>query len=300
MYIVRPRLLLLCLLASLLSHLACSNGRTEPSRSERLTDAAGTPGVVLGITTGKGTFHRKAQGVRVQGKEQAVTVDDVWAIGSVTKSMTAALAATLVERGQLSWTDRVVKVVPGLAGALPAYQDVTLEDLLAHRGGILQDDDFFCVQATLPPLQGDIHTMRVQITQWALRQPPRHAPRTTGHYSNLGYVVAAAMMEEVMGEPWEQAVFSRLLAPLGIQAGLGRPAEGGGPQPWGHEMEGAAWQPQDPERPLSILEQVALPAGVNLNMRLESALAWTRVHLRGLQGHDSPVLKAETLTSSPP
>jgi hypothetical protein len=45
-----------------------------------------------------------AAGARAVGSDAAVTVDDQWHIGSLTKAMTATLAAVLVERGTLDWS----------------------------------------------------------------------------------------------------------------------------------------------------------------------------------------------------
>ncbi|MBJ7457050.1 MAG: beta-lactamase family protein, partial [Thermoleophilia bacterium] len=51
-------------------------------------------------------------------------------------------------------------------------------------------------------------------------------------YSNLGYVLAGAVIERITGTAWEEAVLRLLLAPLGVRsAGFGAPA---GDQPWGH------------------------------------------------------------------
>ena len=67
---------------------------------------------------------------------EAVTANDTFHIGSVTKSMTAIVAAMLVERGKISWTTTIGDSFSDLGDRLhPGYRPVTLEPLLAHRSG---------------------------------------------------------------------------------------------------------------------------------------------------------------------
>lgn len=76
-------------------------------------------------------------GVRRIGGDDPIRATDFFQIGSTTKAMTAAVAARLVERGQIAWTTTLAEALPDLAeGMLPAYRVVTLEQLLNHRGGV--------------------------------------------------------------------------------------------------------------------------------------------------------------------
>src|SRR4051812_38828906 len=58
-----------------------------------------------------------ATGVRKYGEDEEVTVDDAWHLGSCTKSMTAPLAAMLVEQQKIPWTSTVGDVFPELRAA---------------------------------------------------------------------------------------------------------------------------------------------------------------------------------------
>src|ERR1700677_64408 len=51
-------------------------------------------------------------GVRKMGSDIPVTDDDQWHIGSCTKSMTATLAAMLVQEGKLKWDTTVGDIFP--------------------------------------------------------------------------------------------------------------------------------------------------------------------------------------------
>src|ERR1035438_6962503 len=80
---------------------------------------------------------RAALGVRKLGESAPVTTNDVFHIGSCTKSMTATLAAMLIEDGKLRWETTIADVYPELKGKLDKqYESVTVGQLLQHRGGV--------------------------------------------------------------------------------------------------------------------------------------------------------------------
>ena len=83
---------------------------------------------------------RAAVGVRKWGDPTPVTTNDVFHIGSCTKSMTATLTAILIEEGKLRWDTTIAEVFPELKGKMDKqYETVTVEQLLHHRGGVPGD-----------------------------------------------------------------------------------------------------------------------------------------------------------------
>src|SRR5437667_12007161 len=75
-------------------------------------------------------------GVRKRGTSAKVTDNDHWHLGSDTKAMTATLIAMLVEEKKLKWYDTIGERFPELRNEMnAAYRDVTLQQLLCHRGG---------------------------------------------------------------------------------------------------------------------------------------------------------------------
>ena len=80
---------------------------------------------------------QEAVGVRKWGDPTPVTTNDIFHIGSDTKSMTATLAAMLIEEGKLNWNTTIADVFPELKGKMDKqYETVTVEQLLTHRGGV--------------------------------------------------------------------------------------------------------------------------------------------------------------------
>jgi CubicO group peptidase (beta-lactamase class C family) len=181
-----------------------------------------------------------------------------------------SVAGVLVEAGTIKWATTLSEVFPELLPEMRAeYRAVTLEQLLAHRGGILpltQPDQL----AMVPPLSTDELEARVQLTAWLLKQPSASTPGESTTYSNAGYAIAAAMLERKTGQTYARLLADQVLRPLNIIPLFDWPAAGGAAQPWGHE---------------SI-------AG-NLSLNVGDYAAFIQTHLRGLRGM-SGLLKANT------
>jgi CubicO group peptidase (beta-lactamase class C family) len=282
-----------CLLLSLL---ACGGGQSSvstPPPTNSYLAQIGTPAVAIGVAGGQAARHQEVSGLRIQGRPEMASLTDLWHLGSDVKAMTASLAAVLVEHGQLSWTTKVKDVFPNLTGTLSVYDAVTLEQLLSHRAGTLPMENQSDWLA-LPAFTGTLPEQRVEFTQWLLQQSPVAPPGTTYVYSNGGYVLAAAMIEQVLGQAWEQAIFDKLLTPLGLHAKIGWPGQADTHQPWGHLWSGSQWIPNDPSDPANAFPPILNPAG-NLSMTLGDFLTWAQINLRGLQGVDCAVLTASSI-----
>jgi D-alanyl-D-alanine carboxypeptidase len=128
-----------------------------------------------------------------------------------------------------------------------------------------------------------IREQRTQVAATALARPPRRPGRFL--YSNLGYIVIGAAIERITDPPFEAAVATHVLEPLGItSSGFGPPRE-----LWGHggrmlalgplgifDLGGGA--PADPERVESDNLAVLSPAG-RLHLTLEDWAKFQRVFL---------------------
>src|ERR1700747_2778364 len=79
------------------------------------SDAKEIPGVVALAASGSEVIYEGAFGKRDLGKDQAMTVDSVFWIASMTKAVTSAAAMQLVEQGKLSLDEPIGKLLPALA-----------------------------------------------------------------------------------------------------------------------------------------------------------------------------------------
>lgn len=265
---------------------ACATDQTGPGHpppataidSVLLEARAGTgiPGLAAIVVRADTIEAIGAIGVRRRGRHDAVTTADRFHIGSNVKAMTATMIATLVEDGALAWDTRPVDVFPELAATMdPAYQGVTLTQLLSHRAGIEPLLDF----SQVPTIPGTPSEQRYAGTALLLSLPPA-GPVGDFLYSNGGYGVAAAMAERVTGQPWEQLMTTRLMAPLGITPVFGWPAAGHQAQPWGH-LPGS-FTPVNPDAAPDMPDAID-PAG-EMALSLTDYARFVQLHLRGLTG----------------
>ena len=196
------------------------------------------PALAAAAVRGEELIAIGATGIREHGKSEPVTIDDLWHIGSCTKSMTATLAAMLVEEGKLKWDSTIASVLPAMrAKMVPDWREVTLEQLLRHRGGAPGNAprDLW---AEAYKARGKPTAQRIDFVRGLLARAPEAAPGTEYIYSNQGYAIAGAMIEQVTGAAWEDLMQRRLFAPLGMKgAGFGPPGSAGRvDQPRAHVM----------------------------------------------------------------
>ncbi|HRI12107.1 MAG TPA: serine hydrolase domain-containing protein [Verrucomicrobiota bacterium] len=234
-------------------------------------------------------------GVRKWDLTEKVTPADVWHHGSLTKSMTATLAALLVEQGKIQWTTKLVDLFPERAAAMHAgWKTVTLELLLANRGGAPEGLgslwDQLWVQSGTPVEQ------RLFLFDRLTASAPKNPPGTKYEYSNAGFALAGMMLERVMGRPWEQLITEELFIPLGMtSAGFGVPAS---PryvnQPWGHVGAGNTRTPMAPGHDADNPPSIG-PAGT-VHCSLVDMARYVAFHLAGERGEGGLLLSPASFT----
>lgn len=197
---------------------------------------SGLVGMAAVVVQGGEVRYLGAAGERKKGSGVAVTVDDRWHIGSVTKSMTATVLAGLVEAGELDWDTPVVPLL-GMDGAThPDWQGLTLAQVMSHTSGLPAN---FSMMLNLKssPAEAERPAARRQAIADILKKPPKHPPGSHFVYSNVGYTLAGVVIETLTGQSWEQAMRERLFEPLALgSAGFGPPRSevGSLTEPRGH------------------------------------------------------------------
>ena len=192
----------------------------------------GVPAMAAAVVTDQGLQQAAAVGVRKWGDPTPITLDDSWALGSDTKIMTSALASILVDQGKLGWDSTVSDMFPDIADSIdPDFKSVTLLQLLSHRAGLPHS-----LMGGQPNQSASIQDQRMAVARIALSEKPINTPGTETQYSNIGYVIAGAMIERATGMDWESAIEQYLFSPLGMaSAGFGGLGTTGKiDQPWGH------------------------------------------------------------------
>ncbi|MBV8798298.1 MAG: beta-lactamase family protein [Alphaproteobacteria bacterium] len=161
----------------------------------------GFGGYVLVEVRGKPVFS-KGYGDADREKKLPFRVDTIAQIGSLTKSMTAFAILNLVREGKIDLEKPVKAYLPGAAE--PAAS-TTIHQLLTHHAGLTDHcgEDF-------DPLtkEAELHT--------CMAKPLEFKPGED-HYSNMGYSILAAVVEQVSGQSWEDYERVHLWQPLGMK-----------------------------------------------------------------------------------
>src|SRR6266436_6391512 len=173
-------------------------------------------GMAAAVLRGERIIAQGAAGVRKRGTAERITFDDQFHLGSCTKAMTATLVAMLVEEGKLNWTTTLGGLFADTVKPMhPAWEKVTLRQVLAHRAGLRFEPDglaqVFGELMGRPPRArlGTLPQQRREIARQALSRPPGIPPDTKYWYSNAGYILAGAVLEQLTGRAWEELLRER-------------------------------------------------------------------------------------------
>jgi CubicO group peptidase (beta-lactamase class C family) len=146
----------------------------------------GLPALGLGIVRDGKTIGLGMAGERRSGSGDWATLGDRFDVASCAKSVTATVAAMLVEKGVVRWDMTVKEVFPEMRQSIhPAYADVTLEMLLRHRSGLdrwMSTNDRWTAWHR-DHANADARQQRRLFAATVLENPPRHAPGADAFYA---------------------------------------------------------------------------------------------------------------------
>jgi CubicO group peptidase (beta-lactamase class C family) len=146
---------------------------------------------------------RKGYGLADRARQAPFSDATLVQIGSNTKDFTLVALLRLQQRGRISLRDSLGKYFPA---APPDKRGITLQQIVDHRGG-------FPIG-----IGGDFEaSTRDQFLQRAFAAPLRAQPGTREIYSNTGYAILAAVLEQVTGKSYDAYVRDDLLVPLGLE-----------------------------------------------------------------------------------
>lgn len=253
------------------------------SQLQEFRERHDVPALGAGIVHRDGHLDIQVIGERVRGGGDPAQLGDRWHLGSCGKSITAALYARLVERGDAEWDAPLSTLFPDLGDSVdPGWDGITIEDVFVCQAGLPAN----LTKAELLAAWKDARPPREQRTSTAVKalaRPPHRPGRFL--YSNLGYTLIGAAIERITDVPYESALTTHVLAPLGITSG------GFGPPPgiWGHGGRALALGPlglvdlgregpADPAQAQSDNPAVTTPAG-RLHLSLEHWATFQRVFL---------------------
>ena len=170
------------------------------------------PGAVLLVGHDGQIVYRKAFGDRsLEPTRAPMTVETIFDIASLTKVVATTTAVMqLEEKGKIRLNDPVVKYIPEFAQN--GKDDITVRDLLTHYSGLPPDLDL------THPWEG-----RDVGYSMAFASTPIAPPETRFIYSDINFIVLAALIERVSGTPLDTYSAQNIFVPLGMSHTRFRP-----------------------------------------------------------------------------
>jgi CubicO group peptidase (beta-lactamase class C family) len=155
--------------------------------------AWGLPGLTMAVRGPKGMRAVLTLGVADIDRNVPVTPDQLFQIGSISKSLVALCLFRLAGQGRLDLDADMATVLPGAPLPVP----VTVRQLLDHSGGLPDDAPLF------PRVTNNM--------LWT-----GFTPGTGFSYSNVGYDLLGQLVAQLTGKTYAAAVSELVLVPLGM------------------------------------------------------------------------------------
>jgi D-alanyl-D-alanine carboxypeptidase len=174
----------------------------EPAAGIREIDAfvqrhireRGAPGLTLGLADRNGVIAVRTYGHTDVKTGRPVAPDDLFEIGSITKSFVGLCLLQLREEGKLDLDRPIREYLPWLR-IESSYAPITVHHLLTHTSGLPNP-------LSLPPAP-----------LWTA-----HAPGEHFHYCNVGYEILGHLLRTLDGRPLSRIFRARIFEPLGMKA----------------------------------------------------------------------------------
>lgn len=155
------------------------------------------PGLTLALADSSGVQRICAYGLGDVARRAPLNADELFHIGSITKSFLALCLLQLRDEGKLDLHRPIRNYLPWLRFD-PATRPLTAHDLLTHSAA-LPDGPLFPADP-------------------AFRYRATAAPGTFFHYCNMGYEALGELLVQMDGRSLAESFRARVLAPLGMTA----------------------------------------------------------------------------------
>jgi CubicO group peptidase (beta-lactamase class C family) len=181
----------------------------------------GIPGTTASVTTPNGTWSG-ASGVSNLETQEPMQSDDIFGIGSISKTFTSATVLKTVESGKLSLDDTLGKWLPEIAARIPDGENITIRQLLNGTSGIYDfvEDPQYLQDVTTDFQSGSTKEWTSEdIVAYIYDKPRFEGERSTSqwNYPNTGNVLAGMIVEKATGKDFSDVLQEEILDPLGLK-----------------------------------------------------------------------------------
>lgn len=174
-------------------------------------------GAAFAIIEGRKVAYHSGYGVADRGAEVPipVTSETIFNWASNSKPVVAMLAAMLEEEGRLDAGSDIKRYVPEFPDKERGV--ITSFHLLTHQSGLPHYENADVIPLGAWPSHEEQRDPIHAIRRFSA-SPLRFAPGTDRLYSTYGYVLLSAVVQRASGQPIQELLNERLVAPLGLKS----------------------------------------------------------------------------------
>ncbi|WP_282112816.1 serine hydrolase [Maribacter stanieri] len=163
-------------------------------------------GLSVSIVKDNKIIYSQGFGYRDLENKLPVTANTVFPIASITKSFTGSLLGILESQNQVSLKEKPAFYIPEFKFFNEKMDNlITIEDLLSHKSGIGSQGttlEFFPDNDKLKTVQ------RLKYLK------PEGEIKNSFQYSNMGYILAGTIVEQITNKSWEKNIEEKIFKPL--------------------------------------------------------------------------------------
>jgi CubicO group peptidase (beta-lactamase class C family) len=181
------------------------------------------PGAVVLVNQAGTVLYRRACGWRsLEPERTPLTEETIYDLASLTKPLATTLAVmVLVKEKKLRLDDRVTRFFPNFAvhGKTP----VTFRQLLSHSSGLPSVRSYYREIAEKEAKEGKVgflgtRSAREYVYTQLQREKLAAPPGRQVIYSDLGFMLLGAVVEEISGMGLDQYCREKIFRPLGLES----------------------------------------------------------------------------------
>lgn len=193
-------------------------------------ETSGAPGATNAVITPDGFTWKGATGISNLETQTPMQADDIFSIGSLTKTFTAATILRVVEEGKLSLDDTLGEWLPEIAQNIPSGESITLRQLLNGTSGIYNyvENPLFLAESVGDFFTGSNRDWEPEeLVAYAFGQPrfSGNASSSIWTYPNTGNILAGLIVEKATGSSFGTVLRKEVLEPLGLDNTFFAPEE---------------------------------------------------------------------------
>ncbi|MDA2918384.1 beta-lactamase family protein [Desulfobacterota bacterium AH_259_B03_O07] len=170
-------------------------------------------GMTVAVIKGDEIISAAAFGWADKEKKIPATIDTIYRIGSITKSITAVALLELVEKGVLGLDDPVEIYLPEIRRlqGYSQYPPITFRQLASHTSGLIREPKLW--NAAYGPISEWEKKVLASIQKTSFSFPPGKKFQ----YSNIGFGILGLAISRAAGKPFMELISELIFQPLGMR-----------------------------------------------------------------------------------